>query len=101
MAVYSTLNRINRIFDTVCVMNITPRILTDTSAPLDLATLDAASQAAAAAFVAAGTAPNTVRSYRGARTPFWVWKTFWSTRQMPGQPSEVHVRSQRESLEVA
>lgn len=42
-------------------------------APLDLATLDAASQAAAAAFVAAGTAANTVRSYRSALTYWSAW----------------------------
>ena len=40
---------------------------------LDLATLDASSQAAAAAFVAAGTAPNTVRSYRSALTYWAAW----------------------------
>lgn len=41
--------------------------------PLDLATLEAASQAAAAAFVAAGTAANTVRSYRSALTYWAAW----------------------------
>lgn len=46
----------------------------DVTAPaLDLATLDASSQAAAAAFVAAGTAPNTVRSYRSALTYWAAW----------------------------
>jgi len=43
------------------------------AAPLDLATLDAGSQAAAAAFVAAGTAANTVRSYRSALTYWAAW----------------------------
>jgi integrase len=41
--------------------------------PLALATLDASSQAAAAAFVAAGTPPNTVRSYRSALTYWTGW----------------------------
>lgn len=46
----------------------------DVTAPtLDLAALDGASQAAAAAFVAAGTAPNTVRSYRSALTYWAAW----------------------------
>jgi integrase len=45
----------------------------DTPAALDLATLDAASQAASAAFVAAGTAANTVRSYRSALTYWTAW----------------------------
>jgi len=49
-------------------------MLRDVTAPaLDLATLDGASQAAAAAFVAAGTAPNTVRSYRSALTYWTAW----------------------------
>jgi integrase len=43
------------------------------SLPLDLTALDAASQAAAAAFVAAGTAANTVRSYRTALTYWAAW----------------------------
>lgn len=43
------------------------------AAPLDLATLDEASQATAAAFVAAGTAANTVRSYRSALTYWAAW----------------------------
>lgn len=41
--------------------------------PLDLTRLDAASQAAAAAFVAAGTAAHTVRSYRSALTYWAAW----------------------------
>lgn len=49
-------------------------ILTDDMVPaLDLVTLDAASQAAAAAFVTAGTAANTVRSYRSALTYWTAW----------------------------
>lgn len=49
-------------------------ILTDDTAPtLDLTTLDAASQAAAAMFIAAGTAGNTVRSYRSALTYWAAW----------------------------
>jgi len=40
---------------------------------LDPARLDSASQAAAAAFVAAGTAANTVRSYRSALTYWAAW----------------------------
>ena len=40
---------------------------------LDLTSLDAASQAAAAAFVAAGTAENIVRSYRSALTYWTAW----------------------------
>lgn len=73
MAVYPTLRRASRVLDTVYVMNHTLFPLTDTAAPLDLATLDAASQAAAAAFVAAGTAANTVRSYRSALAYWAAW----------------------------
>jgi integrase len=54
-------------------MNHTPLPLTDTTAALELATLDAASQAAAADFVAAGTAANTVRSYRSALAYWAAW----------------------------
>lgn len=54
-------------------MNHTPLPLPATTAALDLARLDAASQAAAAAFVAAGTAANTVRSYRGALAYWAAW----------------------------
>lgn len=60
-------------FDTYYVMKNTfaPRVPPATA--LDLATLDAASQAAAAAFVAAGTATNTVRSYRSALAYWAAW----------------------------
>lgn len=54
-------------------MNHTPLTLAEVTSPLDLATLDAASQAAAAAFVAAGTAANTVRSYRSALAYWAAW----------------------------
>lgn len=73
MAVYPTLDATNRLLDTVHVMNHTLLPLTYTIAPLDLATLDATSQAAAAAFVAAGTAANTVRSYRSALAYWAAW----------------------------
>lgn len=43
------------------------------SPPLDLTRLEAASQTAAAAFVAAGTAANTVRSYRTALAYWAAW----------------------------
>lgn len=54
-------------------MNHTLIPTNDVSVHLDLVTLDAASQAAAAAFVAAGTAANTVRSYRSALTYWTAW----------------------------
>lgn len=54
-------------------MNHTPLARHAMAEPLDLATLDAASQAAAAAFVAAGTASNTVRSYRSALAYWAGW----------------------------
>ncbi|MFC3653329.1 tyrosine-type recombinase/integrase [Dyella humi] len=54
-------------------MNNTSLALSKLPAALDLASLDAASQAAAAAFVAAGTPPNTVRSYRSALTYWNSW----------------------------
>jgi integrase len=70
---YPTLSAINYAFYTVDVMNHTLIPTDDKSTALDLATLDAASQAAAAAFVAAGTAVNTVRSYRSALTYWTAW----------------------------
>jgi integrase len=54
-------------------MNHTLISADDTPVALDLAALDATSQAAAAAFVAAGTAANTVRSYRSALTYWTAW----------------------------
>ncbi|AIF48189.1 integrase [Dyella japonica A8] len=54
-------------------MNHTPLALDAITTRLDVATLDAASQAAAAAFVAAGTATNTVRSYRSALAYWAAW----------------------------
>lgn len=71
MAVYPTLVRTNGLFITVYGMNHTPLARHAMAEPLDLATLDAASQAAAAAFVAAGTAANTVRSYRSTLA-YWA-----------------------------
>jgi integrase len=70
---YPTLSASKRSFNTVDVMNSTLVLIAEPVAPLDLATLDAASQAAAAAFVAAGTAPNTVRSYRSALAYWSGW----------------------------
>ncbi|MCP1375156.1 site-specific integrase [Dyella lutea] len=54
-------------------MNSTPLLREVTMPVLDLARLDSASQAAATAFVAAGTAANTVRSYRSALTYWAAW----------------------------
>jgi integrase len=54
-------------------MNYTLISVDTIAPPLALATLDAAGQAAAAAFVAAGTPPNTVRSYRSALTYWAGW----------------------------
>ena len=54
-------------------MNHTLVLVEEAPVHLDLATLDAASQAAAATFVAAGTAANTVRSYRSALTYWTAW----------------------------
>lgn len=54
-------------------MNSTMMPVDGATLPLDPARLDAASQAAAAAFVAAGTAANTVRSYRSALTYWAAW----------------------------
>jgi len=52
-------------------MNNTPLLLHGEIAPLSVDRLDADTRAAAAAFVAAGTAANTVRSYRSALA-YWV-----------------------------
>lgn len=73
MEVYPTLVQIIRFLHTVYVMNHTSRLIEPVSERLDLAALDAASQAAAAAFVAAGTAANTVRSYRSALAYWAGW----------------------------
>jgi integrase len=54
-------------------MNHTLIAMQDTAVVLDLASLDARTQAAAAALVAAGTAANTVRSYRSALTYWAAW----------------------------
>lgn len=54
-------------------MNNTSTPPVPAASALDPATLDAASRAAAAAFVAAGTAANTVRSYRSALTYWAAW----------------------------
>jgi hypothetical protein len=54
-------------------MNPTLLPIDATAVHLDMATLDAASQTAAAAFVAAGSAANTVRSYRSALTYWTAW----------------------------
>jgi integrase len=71
--VYPTCSVEKRTFDTVHVINHTLISTNDTAVMLDLVTLDAASHAAAAAFVAAGTAANTVRSYRSALTYWAAW----------------------------
>jgi len=73
MEVYPTLVNRYRISGTVNVMNNTPLPLERVVQPLDPQALDDASQAAAAAFVAAGTAANTVRSYRSALTYWAAW----------------------------
>ena len=70
---YPTLLVGNRFFYTVDVMNHTLISASDAPAVLDLETLDASARAAASAFVAAGTAANTVRSYRSALTYWTAW----------------------------
>jgi integrase len=72
-AIYPTLLAEKCKLNTVYVMNPTLVLYAEPAAPLDVATLDAASQAAAAAFVAAGTAANTVRSYRSALAYWAAW----------------------------
>ncbi|NWD74964.1 site-specific integrase [Pseudomonas gingeri] len=55
------------------VLNITDQLLLVDDAPLDLHSLELNAQEAAAAFVTAGTAANTVRSYRSALSYWTAW----------------------------
>jgi integrase len=73
MVAYPILSDKISLFHTVYVMNYMLISHEEPVPPLALATLDTASQAAAAAFVAAGTSPNTVRSYRSALTYWAAW----------------------------
>lgn len=55
------------------VINITDQLTLGDQSPLDLHGLSANAEQAAAAFIAAGTAANTVRSYRSALTYWSAW----------------------------
>jgi integrase len=55
------------------VINITDQLTLVDQSPLDLHGLSANAEQAAAAFIAAGTASNTVRSYRSALTYWSAW----------------------------
>ncbi|WP_130907558.1 tyrosine-type recombinase/integrase [Pseudomonas sp. Sample_16] len=55
------------------VLNITDQLPLVDEAPLDLLVLASNAQAAASAFLAAGTAANTVRSYRSALAYWSAW----------------------------
>ena len=55
------------------VINITDQLTLVDQSPLDLHGLSANAEQAAAAFIAAGTAANTVRSYHSALTYWSAW----------------------------
>lgn len=61
------------IYNTVNVINITDQLSLVDETPLDLHFLAINAQEAAAAFIAAGTAANTVRSYRSALAYWSAW----------------------------
>lgn len=61
------------IYHTLDVLNITDQLLLVDETPLDLHVLALNAQEAAAAFIAAGTAANTVRSYRSALAYWAAW----------------------------
>ena len=61
------------IYHTLNVLNITDQLPLVDESPLDLHVLAENAQYAAAAFMAAGTATNTVRSYRSALTYWSAW----------------------------
>ncbi len=61
------------IYHTLNVLNITEQLPLVDESPLDLHVLAENAQHAAAAFIAAGTATNTVRSYRSALTYWSAW----------------------------
>jgi len=72
-------------------MNHTPIPVDVMPALLDVAMFDTASQAAVAAFVAAGTAANTVRSYRSALTYWTAWLHGRYGHSLGGAPVPVSV----------
>ena len=60
-------------FSSMSVINIADQLTLVDQSPLDLHGLSANAEQAAAAFIAAGTASNTVRSYRSALTYWSAW----------------------------
>jgi len=70
---YPTLFSDYWIYHTLNVLNITDQLPLVDETPLDLLVLAENSQHAAAAFIAAGTAANTVRSYRSALAYWSAW----------------------------
>jgi integrase len=60
-------------FSSMTVINITDQLTLGDQSPLDLHGLSANAEQAAAAFIAVGTASNTVRSYRSALTYWSAW----------------------------
>lgn len=60
-------------FSPMTVLNITDQLPLVDATPLDPQVLTLTAQAAAAAFIAAGTAANTVRSYRSALAYWSAW----------------------------
>lgn len=60
-------------FSSMSVINITDQLTLVDQSPLDLHGLSANAEQAAAAFIAASTASNTVRSYRSALTYWSAW----------------------------
>lgn len=70
---YPTLYFFNWINNTLNVIEITDQLSLVDETPLDLHFLASNAQAAAAAFIAAGIAANTVRSYRSALAYWSAW----------------------------
>ena len=70
---YPTLFPLYRDYNTLHVLNITEQLALVPEPRLDPQALAQSAQDAVAAFIAAGTAPNTARSYRGALSYWSAW----------------------------
>jgi len=79
---YPTLKSLNLIYDTLNVMKNTDDIALVEIRPLNLHSLAETTAQAAEAFVAAGTAANTVRSYRSALAYWSAWLKLRYSREL-------------------
>lgn len=79
---YPTLKSLNLIYDTLNVMKNTNDIALVEIRPLNLHSLAETTAQAAEAFVAAGTAANTVRSYRSALAYWSAWLKLRYSREL-------------------